>query len=143
VSFSDHSVILLFRIANSPKTTGIVSAAPRHGECVTVKGAAPPCLDDLRQIARHEGDHLDAVRGNLLAQRPGNRATDERGHAQFRESNRFPLGRVVRQGILRLPHDSPRFRFDDENLPGYVEYGCDPVVPVDKSRFHPSTPSSS
>jgi len=43
---------------------------------------------------------------------------------------------VVRQDLLFLRDDPPRFGFGDMDPTGGVEDGGDPVVPVREGRFH-------
>jgi hypothetical protein len=93
-------------------------------------------LNDLAQVAGHERDHVDAVSGNDLMQRPGNRAANQRADTKLRQTKRLPDRHAILQDLLRFRDDSSRLGLGDMNPPGDVKDRRDPIVPVRKCRFH-------
>jgi hypothetical protein len=75
-SFSVHEVFLPVDAMDSLEPTACMPAAARHGKGAAFQVATQPSLDDLVQIAGHEGNDPDAVGGNHLLQRPGDRAAN-------------------------------------------------------------------
>ena len=92
-------------------------------------------MTSLRSPATN-GITSDAVSGDHLVQRPGNRAANQRADAKLRQTKRLLNRQVIRQDFLRFGDDSSRLGLDDMNLPGDVEDRRDPIVPVRKCRFH-------
>jgi hypothetical protein len=101
-------------------------------------------LNNLAQVAGHERDHVDAVSGNYLMQRPGNRAANQRADTKLRQAKRLPNRHVIRQDLLRFSDDSSRLGLGDMNPSGDVKDRRDPMVPMRKRRFyHPRSHLSS
>jgi hypothetical protein len=100
-------------------------------------------LNDLAQVAGDERDHPDAISGNRLMVRPGDRAANQRTDAKLHQAKRL-LGRQdIRQDFPRFSDDSSRVGIDDVNPPCDVEHRRDSIVPVCKCRFHHPRSSAS
>jgi hypothetical protein len=121
---------------HSPKPAP--AAAARHGESIPIKAARKPSLDDLAQIAGHKGDDPNAVGGDHLLQRPGNRATNQGADAKRREAKRLLDGQVIRQKFLCFAHYLSSLGFDKVDLSNHIKDRRDSIVPGRKCRFpHP------
>jgi hypothetical protein len=100
-------------------------------------------LNDLAQVAGDERDHPDAISGNHLMVRPGDRAANQRPDAKLHQAKRL-LGRQdIRQDFPRFGDDSSRVGIDDVNPLCDVEHRRDSIVPVCKCRFHHPRSSAS
>jgi hypothetical protein len=93
-------------------------------------------LNDLVQVAGHERDHVDAVSGQYLMQRPGYRAANQRANTKLRQTKRLPDRHAILQDLLRFSEDSSRLGLGNMNPPGDVKDRRDPMVPMRKCRFH-------
>jgi hypothetical protein len=111
-------------------------AATRHGKGIVLQFVAEPSLNNLAQAAGHKRDHLDAVSGDHLVQRPGNRTTNQRTDAQFREAKSFLNWYVIRKKLLCLVDSAPILGFNNVNVPRHIKNRCNSIVPGRKSRFH-------
>jgi hypothetical protein len=139
---SIHQVFLLVHTAHLPALASTAPAATGHGKSVMLQFVTEPGLNDLAQVASHKRDYLNAISGDHLMQRSGNRAANQRADTKLRQTNHLLNRQVVRQDFLRFGDDSSRLGLDDMNLPGDVEDRRDPIVPVCKSRFHHLKPCS-
>jgi len=112
------------------------TGATGHGKGVALQVPAQPGLDDLAQVAGDERDHPDAMRGDHLMERPGDRAANQRTDAKLYKPKRLWGRQILRQDFPRFRHDSSRVGLDDVNPPCDVEHRRDPIVPGCKCRFH-------
>ena len=135
-SSSVHDMFLLFQNAQAPATAATAPPAAWHGEVFAFETSPEPGLDDLAQIAGHERDHPDPVRGDDGVQRPGDRPAHQRFDAELGQAKRLPDRHVIRQGFLPFGDDPSGFDLGDMDAPRGVEDRRDPTVPVREGRFH-------
>jgi len=136
-SFS--SLILSSTRSHSAATAPTATGATGHGKGVALQVATEPGLYDLAQVAGDERDHPDAISGDHLMERPGDRATNQRTDAKFHQTMRLLGRQVLRQDFPCFRDDPPRLGLDDVNPPCDVEHRRDPIVPGCKCRFHHPT----
>lgn len=89
-----HCHILLSGTAHSPAAASTATGATGHDKGVALQVAAEPGLNDLAQVAGDERDHPDAISGNRLMVRPGDRAANQRSDAKLHQAKRL-LGRLL------------------------------------------------
>ena len=133
---SVHRVFLLVNSAYSPAVASTATGATGHDKGVALQVATEPGLNDIVQVTGDERDHLDAIRGDHLVERPGDRAANQRTDAKLHQTMRLLDRQVIRQDFPRFSDDSSRVGLDDVNPPCDVEHRRDPIVPVCKCRFH-------
>jgi hypothetical protein len=86
-------------------------------------------LDDLAEVARHEGNDLDAAGRDHRVERPGDGAADQQVDAELGEPARPPDRAVVLQGLGGFPEDAAGVGLHEVDPVGRVEDRSDPVVP--------------
>jgi len=113
-----HCHILLSGTVHSPAAASTATGATGHDKGVALQVATEPGLNDLAQVAGDERDHPDAISGNRLMVRPGDRAANQRTDAKLHQAKRL-LGRqdirieggTIRMERLRSPRcECPRCR---------------------------------
>lgn len=94
---SVHRVFLLVYSAHSPAAASTATGATGHDKGVALQVATEPGLNDLAQVAGDERDHPDAIRGDRLMERPGDRAANQRTDAKLHQTMRLLDRQVIRQ----------------------------------------------
>jgi hypothetical protein len=124
-----HPMILPILLRPTIPAPTTPPAAAGHGKEPILERAGHPGLDDLLQIAGHERDHLDSVRGDHGLQGSRDRPADQDVHALFGEQHRLAGQVIVRQSPLCLVDDAVGQRVNEVDLPGHIEDRRDSIAP--------------
>jgi hypothetical protein len=128
-SSSFHVVLLLSGIVHPSDAISAAATATRHGESITGKVAAEPCLDYVVQLASHERDYPDALPGYHLVQRSGNRPAYERANAQLRQAKYLTHREAIKLDLLHFADRFSCLGFHDTHQPRHIKDRRDAVVP--------------
>ena len=102
--------LVLSGTAHSSAMAPPATAATGHGKGVALQVASEPGLDDLAQVAGDERDHPDAICGDHLMERPGDRAANQRTDAKLHQAKRLLYRQIIRQDFPRFCDDASRGR---------------------------------
>ena len=110
---SIQAILVLPRTAHASAMASAATAATGHDKGVALQTASEPGLDDIAQVAGDERDHPDAICGDHLVERPGDRAANQCTDAKLRQTMRLLYRQVIRKDFPRFCDDSSRVGLDD------------------------------
>lgn len=121
----------------APSVLSAPAAAARHGETILLQAVAEPGGDNGVNLAGDKGDDANAVGGDHIVSRPGDRTADKGVHGEFAQPGDFMEQEIIREGfVVLIDNGSAGIRFDDPDGPGSIEERCDVIIPVSESGFH-------